>query len=138
MMPTLQEKDWLMVRMHLPEVRRGDMVVFKLPEDETKLLCRRAVGLPGDKITTRFYANVKITTVYSQAHLEGEVFPAGINSRDKPYNEQETIVEPGKVFVVGDNAVPGASYDSDDWGLLPMENLVGRVERRLEPNPKSF
>jgi len=58
MLPTLQIGDHILVNKFLyyfQPVRRGDIIVFKFPQDETRDFIKRVIGLPGD--TVRFGAS---------------------------------------------------------------------------------
>jgi signal peptidase I len=136
--PTIKDGDWLLARTDLKSVTRGQVVIMRYPKDETKVYCRRVVAVAGDRVVMKYYSNVKITTIYTSEHPEGAVFPAGAKATGNAYGEYETVVTDGMLYAVGDNAVPGGSYDSDEWGLLPLKNVAGVVTKRLEPNPTTF
>jgi len=94
--------------------RRGDIVVIDLPE-QTEMLIKRVVGLPGETIEVRG----------GEVYIEGErleepwmVKPGGGN-----YGPQ--IIPPLHVFVIGDNR--GASNDSRNFGPVPIEHVVGHA-----------
>ena len=94
--------------------RRGDIVVIDLPE-QTDMLIKRVVALPGEEIDIR----------------GGKVFIDGI-LLDEPYLSQPTTgrsgpvtVPEGYVFVMGDNR--GASNDSRAFGPVELERVVGRA-----------
>jgi signal peptidase I len=137
MNPTIKDGDWLLIRRQ-ETPQRGDVVVLRIPSDQTKLFCRRVVAVGGDRVVTRNYAGVKTTTVFSKDHAEGVVFPDHTAPLGSSYDEKETLVQTGDYFVVGDNTVPGASYDSDDWGVLPLSDIVGVVKKRTQPSPRTF
>ena len=46
-------------------------------------------------------------------------------SREPSYDTPRTIVPPGNYFVLGDNR-PNSS-DSHVWGLVPIDNIIGRA-----------
>ncbi len=84
---------------------RGDIVIFKFPDDEKQLFIKRVIGLPGETLEVR----------------NGEVF---INDSDEPLDEPYLKVEPvgsyGPVeipedcyFMMGDNR--NCSADSRFW-----------------------
>jgi len=94
--------------------RRGDIVVIDLPE-QTEMLIKRVVGLPGETIEVRG----------GEVYIEGErleepwmVKPGGGN-----YGPQ--TIPPLHVFVIGDNR--GASNDSRNFGPVPIEHVVGHA-----------
>ena len=136
MAPTLLSGDSILVAKDPAAITRGQLVVFREPGDSSKLFCRRVVALAGDRVVMKYYSNVKITTVYTRNLPQGVAFPAGIVPNGNAYGEYTTSVAPGTFYVVGDNSVPGASYDSDEWGLLPRANVVGVVLSQTAPSSK--
>lgn len=100
-------------RMHGP--RRGDIVVFNMPQQSTELLIKRVVGLPGETV---------------EIH-SGMVYVNG-TPLSEPYLDQETrgrfgpmVIPPLHVFVLGDNR--SFSNDSRAFGAVPIENILGRA-----------
>jgi signal peptidase I len=94
--------------------RRGDIVVIALPE-QSEMLIKRVVGLPGESIEVR----------------SGQVYIDG-----KPLDESWTVnpgggsygphtIPPLHVFVMGDNR--GASNDSRNFGPVAIEHVVGHA-----------
>ena len=143
-------------RIFASDPKRGDVVVFRWPGDHTQVWVKRVIGLPGDRIAMRdgqVVLNGKPITLLDggtglvetetgariTAKLFTEVFPDG---RSHPIfkmaanglldNLPEVIVPPGHVFVMGDNRDDSADsrvpVREGGVGLLPMENLVGRVD----------
>src|SRR3989304_7666028 len=56
MIPTLQIGDHILVNKFIyrfTDVKRGDIIVFKFPKDESRDFIKRVVGLPGDKIEVK-------------------------------------------------------------------------------------
>lgn len=133
MSPTLEENDFLIVNRFLYKrglPKRGDIVVFKsnLKTDtgKEKLLIKRIIALPGDKISI----------------LDGQVF---INDRkieenyiagDYTEGYIDIIVPEDEVFVMGDNR--GNSLDSRDdiLGLVKFNTIMGKASVRLYPFSK--
>jgi signal peptidase I len=135
--------------------RRGDIVVFRSPADRSQAWVKRVVGLPGDRIQMRegvLFINgrpVKLTPdgigdaeeddgSGQPAHRYIETLPGGVSHtifkiRDNGRfdNTPEVLVPPDRLFVMGDNRDNSAdsrvSVSEGGVGLLPMENLVGRV-----------
>jgi signal peptidase I len=111
----------------LRTAHRGDIVVFRSPENPQLDLVKRAVGIGGDKIQVidqKLYINDKQVDDASYALHKGSPAPAGsfITQRDNfgPY-----IVPAGHYFCMGDNR--DNSYDSRFWGPLPGHLLKGRA-----------
>jgi signal peptidase I len=118
MEPTLHSDQRLVVekvsyRFHGP--RRGDVIVLKSPRQSSELLIKRVIGLPGEAVEIR----------QGRVYINGEEW-------DEPYLERSTggnwgpiIVPPLHVFVLGDNR--SFSNDSRAFGMVPIENIVGRA-----------
>ena len=93
------------------------MIVFKFPKDPSRDFVKRVIGVPGDTVVT---------------HDDGTVTVDGV-TLDEPYvndhvntNDQTWILGAGQYFVMGDNR--GDSYDSRDWGPVPLGNILGKAE----------
>jgi signal peptidase I len=127
----------------MPE--RGDIIVFKYPEDETLSFVKRVVGLPGDKIEIRqkrLLINDK-AVAYGESQVEGEsnsdrglfvLQTEKLEGRSHQVmfrrgDDTDTwgpeVVPEGKFFVLGDNR--DSSDDSRFWGMVPLDNIEGRA-----------
>lgn len=133
MMDTLLVGDYIMVNrfvyaqsdfawerslLPLRELRRGDVVVFKQPNEPEVDYIKRLIGLPGDTVEVR----------------RGRVYVNG-EQLDEPYVQDDyrrgvpdtgpVLVEPEHYFVMGDHR--NASYDSREWGQVPRGMIKGRA-----------
>lgn len=128
MVPTLLVGDHLLVEKityRFREPKRGEIIVFKFPLDESKDYIKRVIGLPGDTIEVRgkeVYLNGKRIDEPYAVHLDPNVIPREISPRD--------FFGPVKVpkdsyFVMGDNR--DNSFDSRFWGFVPRRNIVGKA-----------
>ncbi|MFE8596492.1 signal peptidase I [Archangium violaceum] len=146
MEPTLAIKDHLAVDkraygLRIPlthtwltesEPQRGDVVVFDSPIDG-KVMVKRLVGLPGDRIAFDGEALVLNGQRVAQEQTEDgarlELLPGAKHAlHPEPYQGpgmDEVVIPPRHYLVLGDHR--GNSADSRVWGLLPRENLLGRV-----------
>lgn len=138
MSPAINNGDWLIATTKFSNVSAGDVVVFKYPKDPSLIYVRRVVGVAGDRVVTRYYSNVKITTIYNIAHPKGIQIPLAATPNGNAYGQYESVVAPNAFYVEGDNVVPGSSSDSDEWGLLPRGDILGIVTARTNPNPRHF
>lgn len=109
-------------RLLLPqrEIRRGDVVVFKYPEDPSRDFIKRCVGLPGDEIelsgdTLRVNGQVVDDTSYVHYIHRGR-----FRERFGPVTVPE-----GQYFCMGDNR--DNSRDSRSWGGVPTSYVKGRA-----------
>lgn len=132
MLPSFQDLNYLIidrVSYSLGEPERGDVVVFDLPQNTSKALIKRVIGVPGDTVIVQG----DTVTIINEANPEGFVL-------QEPYVSPENLGGLGNVsatlgkdqyFVLGDNRK--VSADSRIWGVLPREDIVGRVFVRLFP-----
>jgi len=105
---------------------RGDVIVFRYPEDEKKDFIKRIVGIPGDTIRIRnkiVYVNGKQLddTAWTQRTDPGTYFGGNI-PRD---NLDPITVPPDSYFVMGDNR--DHSLDSRFWGYVQKHKIKGRA-----------
>ena len=120
--PTVSELE----RTLLPigEVQRGDVLVFKYPEDPTRDFIKRTIGLPGETIELRqsrvFIGGQPIEEPYLDLMRPGGKVAADIRGEFGP-----RVVPDGHLFMMGDNR--GDSQDSRYWGPLPIEYVKGRA-----------
>jgi len=139
MVPTFENNQYLIVdqlsyRFHEP--KRGDVVVFKYPNDTTKFFIKRIIGLPnetviidGSKISIRLTNGEVIEIEEPYVKNEGK-------------NTMEIDINSDEYFVMGDNRI--ASSDSRFWGNLKRDLIVGKAFVRLLPlnhldiNPGSY
>ena len=158
MMPTLLQGDYIFVKkysygLRLPvletkivetgEPERGDVVVFRLPEEPSVNYIKRVVGLPGDTVE---YSNHRLTVNGQPVPLSPDPDPPvddvaprfiedlgdrehailiahpGNTIRDGVYEVPE-----GHYFMLGDNR--DNSRDSRFLGYIPETHLVGEAVR---------
>jgi len=113
--------------MPMRAVRRGDIVVFKYPEEPERDFIKRVIGLPGDRLELRrkvIYINGQpLTEPY--AHLEVPASEsAGVTGDLREFYGPVTVPE-GQYFMMGDNR--DNSEDSRYWGFLPAHYVKGRA-----------
>jgi signal peptidase I len=132
---------------------RGDVVVFKLPTDNSTVWIKRVIGLPGDHIQMKYgilYINDqpcprKRIEDFLYHEGNGMVIPVAQYIETLPNGVQHPLIKmgdngpldntqvydvpPGKYFMMGDNR--DNSRDSrilSAFGYVPAENLIGRAE----------
>ncbi len=178
MMPTLEVGDFILVNkfaygIRLPVIRtkildtgkpeRGDVFVFRFPQRPWQNFIKRAIGLPGDKISwdnEDLYINgTLVSKKYLNEHIainqQGQEVPAALfqenlgdikheiifdtRRRHSNHSKGSLTVPEGHYFAVGDNRF--GSHDSRAWGFVPEANLVGRamfVWMHYSGNDKGF
>lgn len=109
---------------------RGEIVVFHFPKDPTRVFVKRVIGLPGDRVVVKNGA----VTVYNAEHKDGFNPDKGYELKDTvTLIDTDEVVQPGNVFVMGDNRTPNGSYDSREWGELESSYIIGNAVLRLLP-----
>ncbi|PHS69726.1 MAG: signal peptidase I [Methylophaga sp.] len=160
MLPTLHIGDFILVNkfaygVRLPVIntkifevgkpQRGDVFVFRYPQNPNIDYIKRVVGLPGDKVgyfNKTIYINgkeivrnikpkdisllgiVPTRTVLMIENLGDHEHELLIDP-ERPSKEGEVIIPEGHYFAMGDNR--DNSNDSRYWGTVPEENLVGKA-----------
>ncbi len=140
MIPTLKIGDHILVnkfiygtklpftdRIIIPLKRpnRGDIIVFKFPDDEKKDFIKRVIGLPGDIVEIKgkgVYINGSPIDDSYAVHSDPMVYPSGIQPRD---NFGPLTVPQGSYFVMGDNR--DFSLDSRYWGFVKLNKIKGKA-----------
>jgi len=128
MEPSFHNWDYLIVdeisyRFRSPE--RGEVVVFKFPNDISQRYIKRIIGLPGETIKVQD-GQVTISREKEKVSLDLKSY----FSLDTPGSVQTTLGE-NEYFVMGDNR--HYSSDSRSWGTLPGDLIIGRVFFRVFP-----
>jgi signal peptidase I len=104
---------------------RGEIVVFKHPEDSKKDFIKRIIAVGGDTIEGRdkmLFLNGKRLYENFVRHSDKNVIPGSLEPRD---NFGPVTVPEGKYFVMGDNR--DYSYDSRFWGFVDRDDIKGKA-----------
>ena len=135
MQDTLNPNDYIIMYRRAysgdKEPKRGDIVIFKSElQDENgknKLLIKRVIGLPGDKITIndgKVYINDK---EYDESYLKDGYTTGSVNNFKVPK---------GEYFVMGDNRVVSIDSRYSEVGCIKKDAIKGRAVLRLFPFTK--
>lgn len=144
-------KTWM---TRFADPKRGDIIVFKYPKDESTFFIKRVIGIPGDKV---FYENgnlyindqlmpkIAATDMTAFNWLRDEDFSYGTKADYEDFSETidnksfnvllrkgdfdsptgPFTVPESSLFVMGDNR--NNSHDSRYWGYVPYENILGKA-----------
>ena len=112
------------------DIHRGDIVVFKYPEEPDRDFIKRVIGLPGESIELKhkkIYVNGQAIEESSYVHF---LTPPSndfqeVTSLDVRENWGPKQVPADMYFVMGDNR--DNSQDSRYWGFLPRSYVKGKA-----------
>lgn len=140
MIPTLLIGDHLLVNkfiygVELPlsekkilvfeKLKRGDIIVFKYPEEPIRDFIKRVIGIEGDIIEIKnkkvFVNGAELKEPYAK-YTDSYIRPRELDPRD---NFGPIKVPKGKLFVMGDNR--DQSYDSRFWGFVDLKDVKGKA-----------
>jgi signal peptidase I len=128
--PTLSAAERLL--LPIDPIRRGDIIVFKFPEDPERDFIKRVIGLPGETVelkNKKVHINGKpIDEPYvhfmfppvEQESGESVTFDFDVRSSYGP-----VTVPDGHYFMMGDNR--DNSQDSRYWGFMPVSYVKGKA-----------
>ena len=131
---------------------RGDVAVFRQPQNESVAFIKRIVGLPGDRIqvtdgilrindvavnrvrkgfaTASDGHNVIRFAVYQETLPNGKSYLIQERSDDDMLDNTNVFLVPeGHYFMMGDNRDNSRDSRTTSVGMVPAENLIGRAER---------
>jgi signal peptidase I len=135
MFATLDDNDYLIAdkidyRLHAPQ--RGDIIILRPPDDNSKDFIKRVIALPGERLLIRdgvVYINghrliepylPEAWTVYNTYPLPGT--PDSVDGK---------LIPPNQYFVMGDNR--NRSQDSRTFGTIGRDRIDGRAWFRIWP-----
>ena len=143
MIDTLHDREYIVVSkieylIHPPE--RGDIVVFKPPNNGNDFYVKRIVGIPGDTVSLQkgvVYVNGK---EISEPYLSNDI-PTCLVARMSscPNDNRAYVVPEDEYFVLGDNRE--GSSDSRSWRngentetpFVTIDNIAGKARFVLLP-----
>ena len=159
MIPTLMIGDFILVDKNIygyklplsnitlienQDPKRGDVVVFKYPENMKINYIKRVIALPGDTViykNKRLFINNNEYTLTKFPHsfdpveiADGEVYRENnsekeyliLNQTQSPFNFKYTVPS-DTFFVMGDNR-DNSNDSTKDVGFVPRENFFGRAD----------
>lgn len=114
------------------QIRRGDVVVFKFPEDPSRDFIKRCVALPGDQVAVvdkeLFLNGREVDDEAYVSHSDPNTYPNSVFLEESPRfrdNFGPYTVPPAHYFCMGDNR--DNSHDSRFWGAVPRSYVKGRA-----------
>lgn len=125
MSPTFESGNYLIIdeiTYRFDDPKRGDVVVFRYPNDPGTFYIKRIVGLPSDRVKLESGAVFINGQKIAEPYLDEEAQTLG---------DANLTLEENRYFVMGDNRYH--SFDSRSWGPLDKEKIVGLARLRLFP-----
>lgn len=129
MYPTFHNAEYLIVdelSYRLGHPKRGDVVIFRYPQNPSRYFIKRVIGLPGETVSI----NNNVVTIRNEEHPDGFVLDEVYLHVDTA-GKTDTPLGKNEYFVMGDNRP--ASSDSRAWGPVPKNMIVGRALFRILP-----
>ena len=112
-------------------IRRGDVLVFKYPEDPERDFIKRVIGLPGETLELKEKKVYINGTPLDEPYVHF-LFPVDATSSDLGEGTFDVrrsygpvTVPEGHYFMMGDNR--DNSQDSRYWGFMPREYVKGKA-----------
>lgn len=131
MEPTFDDGNYILIdeiTYRFREPQRGDITVFRFPQDRSQFFIKRIVGMPEE--TVEIKNNTVI--VYNEQNPRGLVLNENYLSSDQQTLGNFRIkLDPDEYFVLGDNRL--RSSDSRIWGPVNRSLITGRVFFRAFP-----
>ena len=104
--------------------KRGEIIVFKYPKNESRDFIKRVVGIPGDILEVRRQKVYVNNQLYEEEHVWHTETPQ--NDRFVPRDDFGPVIVPPKhLFMMGDNREN--SQDSRFWGFLNINKVKGKA-----------
>ena len=108
--------------------RRGEIIVFEFPDknpnNPRKDFVKRVVGLPGETIRIH----------HGEVLVDEQLLDEPYLAENGRSNSHEITLGEGEYYVLGDNR--NHSSDSRAWGVVPKENVKGKVWMVYWPVPE--
>lgn len=128
MVPTLHNKDILLITAHQTHVEYGDIVIITQPNAFNEPIIKRVIATEGQEIDIDFDEGI----VYVDSKPLKENY-----TNDKTYCREDfsgsVTVPKGCVFVMGDNRNNSTDSRSNMVGFIDTRYIYGKVIGRIAP-----
>lgn len=132
MEPNFEDGQYLVIDQlsyRFREPRRGEVTVFRYPNNPSLFYIKRIIGLPNEKVRI----NGGQVIIYSQENPQGAILDESLYLPPETRTGGDINLQlgPNEFFVLGDNRP--ASSDSRSWGSLDRQKIIGRAWIRAFP-----
>src|SRR5256884_9003167 len=130
MYSTLHDNDLLVAskisyKLHSPQ--RGDIIVFKPPDEASRDFIKRIIALPGERI----HITNSVVYINGQVLREPYLPEKWTYNNNWPATGQDQLVPPDEYFVMGDNR--NHSSDSRTFNFIELTSILGKSQLRIWP-----
>lgn len=115
---------------HFNKPKHGDVVVVHTPVK--RKFIKRIIALPGESVQIRDNKVYVSGREIKESYILERIEESRNNGLVFNHDFEEIIVPEGHVFVMGDNRLN--SQDSRDFGAIPINDIIGRVDVKLWPS----
>ena len=111
------------------DIDRGEVVVFRNPNNPSQFFIKRIIGLPGERVVI----GNGVVRIYNDKSPEGFILSEKdyIPTNVKTTPSKTIVARDNEYVVLGDNR--NNSSDSRYWGALKADLIIGRVSLRAWP-----
>lgn len=131
MEPSYEDGDYLLVdeiSYRFKNPIRGEVVIFRFPQQTSQFFIKRIVGLPGETV----HISDNRVVIYNDGYPEGFVLnETYLDSGQRTLGNMTTRLDGNEYFVLGDNRIQ--SFDSRRWGPVNKTHIIGRAFLRAWP-----
>lgn len=125
MEPNFYDHEYLIIdeiSYRLDKPQRGDVVVFRPPNNPSQFYIKRIIGLPGETIKIEQGKIIIINPENPQGfRLSEQIYLPNTQTQ----GSQQVTLGPDQYYLLGDNR--SSSLDSRIFGPVKKDNIIGRV-----------
>ena len=119
--PTLVNGEYFMVNKLDRNYQKGDIVVFRNPQDDSQDFVKRVIAIPGDTIKIASGEAYINNTLLEETYLKEQ---KKTQARGLLAENQPILVTEGEYILLGDNRE--FSLDSRDYGFINKDKIIGK------------
>ena len=132
MTDTLQDADRLLVTNFIYTPQNGDIVVISHGSSYDQPIIKRVIAVEGQRLEINYEnGDVAVDGVLQhEPYIKGVTRPL---SDPLSLEEYGNVIPKGYVFVMGDNREGSLDSRSNEIGLIPLNNIIGKAQWRIMP-----